>query len=60
MIAIEESDAPPGELRAALARAAIEAMREPTGEMVDAIVDISPDRPHADYWRAGVDAALAG
>lgn len=39
--------------------AAIAAMREPTEAMNDAIVDVSPDRPHGDYWRAGIDAALA-
>lgn len=60
MIEIEDSDLPSQELRDALARAAILAMREPTDDMVDAIVDVSPDRPHADYWRAGIDAALAG
>jgi hypothetical protein len=40
------------------ARAAVTAMREPTADMEEAIVDVSPDRPHADYWRAGIDAAL--
>jgi hypothetical protein len=35
------------------------AMREPTEDMNDAIVDVAPDRPHGDYWRAGIDAALA-
>jgi hypothetical protein len=36
----------------------IAAMREPTEGMNDAICDVATDRPHADYWRAGIDAAL--
>ncbi|RVT90127.1 hypothetical protein [Sphingomonas crocodyli] len=38
----------------------LQAMREPTDNMNDAIADIMPERPHAIYWKAGIDAALRG
>ena len=46
-----------------VARAAIEAMREPTPDMTDACRDVGPDRPYGlhetcERWRTMIDAAL--
>lgn len=45
-----------------LARAAIAAMREPTGSIMSAIADTSPGYTMAEtrkrIWQAGIDAAL--
>lgn len=40
------------------ARAAIEAMREPTEDMSVAALDCGPDRDAVTYWKVMIDAAL--
>jgi len=43
-----------------LARVALEAMREPTDEMLDSVVSDTPAYVAESLWRAMINAALGG
>jgi len=54
----DEDDTPAWHLYVSMARAAIEAMREPTETMWEAVMD-SPSRLRRSDWRDMIDAALS-
>lgn len=36
----------------------IKAMREPTEKIIDAMIEVGPDRGPSEYWYAGIDAII--
>lgn len=36
----------------------IKAMREPTDKIIDAMIEVGPDRGPSEYWYAGIDCII--